>query len=160
MFYQQFFQSFNQKKLSAANEWLHKALAFGNYKALEHICLHSIEMNDFSQALAWAKCCANIYLTPGYMLLAYVYHAISASPNLSPKEKKDNILSAIININLATELMPHSKIALQNTGWNVTNVSLNQLTEEYMNEVPFTAADKTMVIEEAARQLAEINIPA
>ena len=87
-----------------ANNFLILSAHLGFFAALNTLCKLELvsPSKDTSISLRWAQKAAELYLTPGYLLLAVIYY------------KQKNYLEALHSLILAKELLPYSRVFINN----------------------------------------------
>jgi hypothetical protein len=95
--------STNVLNLKLAGDLLKIAASLGSFAALNPICLsNSYEFFTPMDCFSYAKKAAQLYLTPGYLILAMLCY------------KKENYLDSLKYLILAEKLVPYSAVFINN----------------------------------------------
>lgn len=100
------------KSTRLRKNYLSQAAKLGHYQALKKEIGKKLNTNSFSKAFELAKKASTIYRAPGFLLLGDCYYKKAMQNELTPDERKESLLEAIIHDNIAITLIQYSRLSL------------------------------------------------
>jgi hypothetical protein len=165
--------------LLQAEEYLSRAGDFGCYYAINVLCTEGLKttlqiedvetkQNKVQKILHYAKKAADVYLTPGYLLLSSVYHELTAQSGTIFEDngctEKYYFFQAILALQLAHKLEPYSFPMIHNAyqGQTINEVSDNKIKSWFQFKTRLQTLSKgllTIIDVNKAADLAVTTVP-